>query len=70
MSGYMVCPTCNRLLADKIIPYEEGIRRINNEKNATEDDKMKLLDDLKIPRNRYCCRMRLMTYSNLINIVK
>ena len=31
MSVYIKCPSCGRLLADKEIKYEEGIKKINNE---------------------------------------
>lgn len=71
---YIVCPTCNRLLADKMIVYEEGLKKItdnpelSNEEKETE--KIKLIDSLHIPKDRYCCRMRLMTYRDLVTIVK
>lgn len=71
---YIVCPTCNRLLADKMIIYEESMKKIYDNPQLTPEqrdiEKMKLLDSLKIPKNRYCCRMRLMTYRDLVNIVK
>lgn len=71
---YIVCPTCGRLLADKMIPYENGVRKIdeNDELDADQknEEKMKLLDKLKIPQDRYCCRMRLITYKSLVHIVK
>lgn len=71
---YIKCPTCHRLLADKMIPYENGIRMITDDMTMTEEQKTiaksKLLDDLKIPKDRYCCRMRLMTYRDLASIVK
>lgn len=70
----IVCPTCGRLLADKVIPYENGMREIeNNQKLSKEErmnEKIKLIDSLKIPRDRYCCRMRLITYIDLVYVVK
>ncbi len=71
---YLTCVTCGRLLADKMIPYEEGLKKICDNPNLTKkqqyDEKIKLIDSLKIPKDRYCCRMRLMTYRDLVNIVK
>jgi DNA-directed RNA polymerase subunit N (RpoN/RPB10) len=71
---YIKCPTCNRLLADKMIAYEEGIRKIADNPNLTSEqqdiEKIKLIDSLKIPRDRYCCRMRLITYRDLVSIVQ
>lgn len=72
--SYIVCPTCNRLLADKIIPYKKGIREIeDNPKLSSQEkdiEKIKLIDSLMIPRDRYCCRMRLMTMIDLVKYVK
>lgn len=72
--SYIKCPTCNRLIADKIIPYEKGIVKINDDPSLTHEqkeiEKMKLMDSLHIPKDRYCCRMRLMLYRDLVNIVK
>jgi DNA-directed RNA polymerase subunit N (RpoN/RPB10) len=72
--SYLVCPTCNRLLADKIVPYEEGIIKITDNPQLTQkekdEEKIKLINSLKIPRDRYCCRARLMTYRDLVKIVK
>lgn len=74
MSLYIICPTCNRMLGDKIIPYEEGLKKICDNPNLTrqqqDDEKLKLVDSLKIPKDRYCCRMRLITYKDLTLIVK
>ena len=71
---YLICPTCNRLLADKMIPYEEGIIRICDNPHLSpaekEQEKIKLINSLKIPKDRYCCRARLMTYRDLVKIVK
>ena len=72
--SYIVCPTCNRLIGDKIILFDEGIQKICNDPTLTQEQqdekKIKLMDSLKIPKDRYCCRMRLMTYRDLVNIVK
>lgn len=71
---YLKCPSCNRLLADKVIPYKQGLKKIcDNTKLSQEEqdkEKEKLINSLGIPHDRYCCRMRLITYRELVNIVK
>ena len=73
MSVYIKCPSCGRLLADKELLFDKGIKEINNE--ILNDDErelriMKLVDSLQIPKNNYCCKMRIMTYVDLYNVVK
>ena len=69
---YYKCPTCKTELANKQIPFEEGIDKIckNMSLNEKEKDekKMELLDELQI--KRYCCRMRMLTYVRLIKLIK
>ena len=50
-----------------------GIKKINNEVLTEEEREskiMKLIDSLEIPKNNYCCKMRIMTYIDLYNIIK
>ncbi len=73
MSGYIVCPTCGRVLADKYLPYEEGLLEINEKKISQEEKEkeiIKLMDSLDIPRERYCCRMRIATQIDLYRVIK
>lgn len=74
MSSYIMCPTCNRLLADKIIPYEIGLKKICDDESLSQEEKTKkkeeLVNSLKIPPQNYCCKMRLITYRDLAKIVK
>jgi len=60
------------LLANKQIPYEERLKKICDDKKMSEKEKnsakTKLLDDLGLVR--YCCRMRILGYIRLINIIK
>ena len=69
------CLTCHMLLADKQIQYERILDKIcldceTNKLTKEEGDelKKKLVNSLGL--DRYCCHMRTMTYSRLINIVK
>jgi len=62
---FFKCPTCKTLLADKQIPFEEGMDKICNDTKLTDEQKDKkrkeLLDKLEL--HRYCCRMRILTYT-------
>ncbi len=73
MSVYIKCPSCGRLLADKELLFDKGIKEINNEilnDDEREQRIMKLVNSLQIPKNNYCCKMRIMTYVDLYNVVK
>ncbi len=65
------CFTFNKLLADIELYYESELKRIEIDTISTpeikSDLKKKLIDSLGI--NRYCCRMRLISYVDLINII-
>jgi DNA-directed RNA polymerase subunit N (RpoN/RPB10) len=54
--------------------FDEGIKKICDDPTLTIEEqneaKIKLMDSLKIPKDRYCCKMRLMTYRDLVTIVK
>ena len=67
---YPVCPTCNTLLADKQLPFEEGIKKIVK-KNLNEKEqiieKKKLLDNLGL--KNYCCRCRMISYIDQAKLI-
>jgi DNA-directed RNA polymerase subunit N (RpoN/RPB10) len=69
---YFRCPTCKTVLADKELIYEKEMKRISNDLKLSEaqqnDEKRKLLDTLEL--TRICCRARMLTYVDLITIVK
>ena len=69
---YYRCPTCRTILADKQIPFENGMEKICNitglSKREQEDKKKELLDKLYVIN--YCCRMRMLTYVKLIDLVR
>jgi DNA-directed RNA polymerase subunit N (RpoN/RPB10) len=69
---YFKCPTCKTILANKQIPFEEGLEKICENSSLTQEErdqkKMELLDQLEV--KRMCCRMRMMSYVKLIEIIK
>jgi DNA-directed RNA polymerase subunit N (RpoN/RPB10) len=74
---YLKCPTCHKLLGNKQIYYEENYDIITKDlemgklsHEEAEQKKIALLDKVLPDRDRYCCRMRMMTYKRLIEIVK
>lgn len=68
---YMVCPTCNYFLGSKVLEYEKGKDDIcKNPKLSTEEREVqltKLLLDLKL--RRYCCKMRMMSYKDVVQFI-
>lgn len=68
---YYKCPTCCTVLANKQVPFEEGLEKICKDSKLSEkqkeEAKMKLLDELEV--KRYCCRMRILTYADLVKVV-
>lgn len=68
---YLKCPTCKNILGNKQIPFENDIEKICENVSLSEEEKkkkkMELVDKYV---DKYCCRMRLLTYAKLINIVK
>lgn len=69
---YYRCPSCKTVLANKQPIFEKDMQKICNDNKMSEDqknnEKRKLLDRLEL--HRYCCRMRMLTYVDQINIVK
>jgi len=65
------CFTCNKLFADIELHLEAEYKRIENDPQLNEDEKLKqkekLLDYLNM--NRYCCRMRLISYVDLVQVI-
>ena len=70
---YAVCPTCGFLFADKEVEFDERLSKIcKNSENIIHNNEINdkitlLLDDLNI--KRYCCRMRIVSYINLVKII-
>ena len=69
---YMVCPTCGYLLGQKVIIYENGKEDICKNPKLTNNDKEQELTKLLLSLNlrRYCCKMRMMSYTDSVkNII-
>jgi DNA-directed RNA polymerase subunit N (RpoN/RPB10) len=69
------CFTCGHVLANLELEFEEKLQQIDNNINLTTEAKAKnkceLVDKLLPDRwkKRYCCRSRLISYVDLINVV-
>lgn len=65
---YMTCPTCGFFLGQKTEEYEKKKTEICSNpkysKKEQEEEISKLLKSLGL--RRYCCRMRMMTYKDLV----
>ena len=69
---YVRCPTCGNILANRIKPYEEKLKEIDDNPNNDEQTKLELKEVLvnSLEIERYCCRMRLITYKDKTEIFK
>lgn len=74
---YLKCPTCRNLLGNKQLYFEQKMDEICKDcdmKKLTfeegEKKKIELVDFLIPNKDRYCCRMRLLTYRKIIEFVK
>ena len=69
---YISCPTCGSFLGLKAQQYEEEKEKICSNPKITLSQKEKEITKLIMSMNirRYCCKMRLMTYKDLINDIQ
>ena len=74
---YLKCPTCHKLLGNKQLHYEENFDKIIKDlemgkisQEEADKQKSELLNFILPDKDRYCCRMRVLTYKRLIEIVK
>ena len=70
---YIRCPSCATLIGNRHILLQQGLANINeNSENKTkkelEGEKKKLINTLEL--NNYCCKMRIIGYISLPEIVK
>ena len=69
---YLKCPSCGYILGNRNIEYEKKLNEINSDPNTDEETKLelktKLVTSLQI--KNYCCKMRVITYKSLPDILK
>jgi DNA-directed RNA polymerase subunit N (RpoN/RPB10) len=65
---YTTCPTCGYFLGQKNIEYEEGKNKICSNPNLTLEEKEKEISKLllSLGLKRYCCKMRMMSYKDIV----
>ena len=65
---YLTCQTCGYFLGQKTIQYEEGKKDICNNPKLTAEEKEKAMSKLLLGLGlrRYCCKMRMMTYKDIV----
>jgi DNA-directed RNA polymerase subunit N (RpoN/RPB10) len=65
---YMVCPTCGYFLGQKTTQYEEAKAKICTNPSTTAEEKEKEISKLLmgLGLRRYCCKMRMMTYKDIV----
>ena len=76
----MICPTCGELLGDKQYIYTTELKKICDEFNVDDsnlsridkdpnfiDKRKKLIEELF---KNMCCRVRAITYVELVNLIK
>jgi DNA-directed RNA polymerase subunit N (RpoN/RPB10) len=79
---YPICPTCGAFLSNIQLPYQRDIRALCEKYNVDLEtlsrsisndakfntEKEEIMDKYTDPE-RYCCRMRLPNFSDLVRIV-
>lgn len=71
---YLKCPYCKNILANKQIPFEEALEKMCENKSLTDEQRKKkqslILDELKLEKNKYCCRNMIISYVSTIDFIK
>jgi DNA-directed RNA polymerase subunit N (RpoN/RPB10) len=69
---YLKCPSCGYIIGNRQIVYESKLDEIMNNPNTDDDEKLvlktQLVDSLDV--KRYCCKMRIITFKQLTDIIK
>jgi DNA-directed RNA polymerase subunit N (RpoN/RPB10) len=65
---YLTCPTCGYFLGQKTLYYEEQKEKICANPKLTPEYREKELSKLvlSLGLRRYCCKMRIMTYKDIV----
>jgi DNA-directed RNA polymerase subunit N (RpoN/RPB10) len=80
---YPICPTCGNLLSNIQLPYQRDVKELCEKYNIDHESMSRGIPDEEefnnekseivgkyIDEHRYCCKMRLMNFSDLVRIVK
>lgn len=69
---YTKCPTCKQMLSHISVDYEQKLDDIESDPNMSRQQKKIKKQELvnSYGLRRYCCKVRLMTYKRLVDIVK
>ena len=65
---YICCPTCGYFLGQKTIEYEKGKENICANPVLTAEERETQLSNLLLGLGlrRYCCKMRMMSYKDIV----
>jgi DNA-directed RNA polymerase subunit N (RpoN/RPB10) len=65
---YLTCPTCGYFLGQKTLEWETKSDEICNNPKFSEEEKGIKKQELLLSLNlsRYCCKMRMMSYKDLV----
>lgn len=68
---YMTCPTCGYFIGQITVEYEEKKSNICDNPSLTQEEKDKQVSELlqSFKLRRYCCKMRVMSYKKLVEII-
>lgn len=69
---YIKCPTCGYILGNRQRIYNIGLEEIESNPNNDEQMKLELKEKLvnSLEIEKYCCKMRVITYKNKTEIFK
>ena len=64
----MTCPTCGTFLGLKTVEWEKESENICNNPNLSKEEKENKKSEilLSLKLRRYCCRMRMMSYKDIV----
>jgi len=65
---YLICPTCGYFLGQKTLEYEQGKEKVCSNPKLTAEEREKELSNLLLglKLRRYCCKMRMMSYKDIV----
>jgi DNA-directed RNA polymerase subunit N (RpoN/RPB10) len=69
---YLKCPSCGYIIGNRQVIYESKLDEIMNNPNTDDDEKLVLKTQLveSLGVKRYCCKMRIITFKQLTDIIK